>query len=39
MHLKNGQFNLFSIIQVLKKGWSMEGTADEIIIKKGTIKN
>jgi hypothetical protein len=38
MLLKNGQFNLFCITQMLTKGWSTEGMADEIIIKKGTMK-
>jgi hypothetical protein len=36
-YLKNGRFNLFSISQMLKKGWSMVG-AEKITIKKDGFK-
>ena len=35
--LENGRFNLFSISQMLKKGWELTGNQDGIVIKKGDM--
>jgi Reverse transcriptase (RNA-dependent DNA polymerase)/Zinc knuckle len=36
--IKNGRFNLFSLSQMLSKGWEMTGSDDNITIKKGHQK-
>ena len=37
-HLKNGKFNLFSILQMLKQGWVMHGTKEMITISKDNMR-
>jgi hypothetical protein len=36
--LKNGQYNLFSLSQMLKKGWNLTGSNIYIAINKGDLE-
>jgi hypothetical protein len=37
-YLQNGKFNLFSISQMLNKGWKMKGSEDNITISKDKLR-